>query len=265
MFVILQAIAKYFIIFLIIVFFLQLQELQSAKQSELQEEVQNLQKLIKDESEKYQNLCSDKDKLLKGVTSETENLEKLKAELSKTQTLMQELQDEMEKNKNDLDSLKSEKSVLISELNILKENVNNEKENLSNLEKKLKSPDYVAKCSKEYVEVGINTYSSCLDTNCKASQISVSYSEAFCQSEDIVHSVSETSCQTSILLVTASKSCQVDIVPYADGITIPSNSNDNDTRKLNTNAAVDKNLERALSGLGTKLDSRINVIEHQLK
>lgn len=233
------------------------------QKKDAQEELEKMQKLIKEETQKYQDLLKEKENILKDISSEKNSLEELKVEILKAQSTVEELQDEIEKTENDLDLLRSEKSGLISELNIIKENICNQKANLSNLEKKLTTSFASANCSKKLSEIGINTDLSCNDFISKDVQVSVSCCDTSSQVENISYPMLDAVCQTSVIHTTANKSCQTVLVPsvnnkHAEGF-------GNDRKHLDSGNDLDKNLENALSGLSMKLDSRINVIENQMR
>lgn len=229
------------------------------QKKDAQEELEKLQKLINEETQKYQDLLKTKEITLKDISSEKNSLEELKIETSKAQSAVEELQDEIEKTENDLDLLRSEKSGLISELNIIKENISNQKANLSNLEKKLTTSFDGANCSKKLPEIGINTDLSFNDFISKDVQVSVSCCDNSSQVENISYPVLDAVCQTSVIHTTANKSCQTVLVPSVN------NRNVEEIRHLDSGSDLDKNLENALSGLSMKLDSRINVIENQMR
>lgn len=233
------------------------------QKKDAQEELEKLQKLIKEETQKYQDLLKEKGNILKDISSAKSSLEELKNENSKAQSTVEELQDEIEKTENDLDLLRSEKSGLISELNIIKENISNQKANLSNLEKKLTTSYDSAKCSKKLPEIGINTDLSFNDFISKYVQVSVSCCDNSSQMENISHRMLDAVCQTSVSHTTANKSCQTVLVPSVSNGNVEGVSNDR--KHLDSGSDLNKNLENALSGLSMKLDSRINVIEDQLR
>lgn len=233
------------------------------QKKDAQEELEKLQKLIKEETQKYQDLLKEKESTLKDISSEKNSLEELKIETSKAQSTVEELQDEIEKTENDLDLLRSEKSGLISELNIIKENISNQKANLSNLEKKLMTSFDGANCSKKLPEIGINTDLSFNDFISKDVQVSVSCCDTSSQVENTSYPMLDAVCQTSVIHTTANKSCQTVLVPSVNNRNVEEISNDR--KHLDCGSDLDKNLENALSGLSMKLDSRINVIEKQMR
>ena len=234
-----------------------------SQKDDVQEELEKLQKLIKEETQKYQNLLKENENILKEINVEKNSLEELKNKTSEAQSRVEELQDEIEKTESDLDLLRSEKTGLISEINIIKENISNQKTNLSNLEKKLKASLDNGNCSKELSEKEFNTDLSSNNFISKAVQVSVSCCDTSSQIENILHPMLDAVCQTSTIHVTSNKSCQTLLVPSVNNTGVEEINSDR--MHLDSGLILDKNLENALSGLSVKLDSRINSIENQLR
>lgn len=234
-----------------------------SQKDEVQDEIEKLQKLIKGETQNYQNLLTEKENILKEISCEKISLEELKNEASKAQYTIEELHDEIDKIENELDLLRSEKSGLISEINILKENISNQKTNLLNLEKKLQASLDGANCSKEFSEIGINTVLLCSDFISKAVQVCALSCDNSSQVENVINPKLDAICQTSAIHSTTNKSCQTDLVPSTNFKDVDKISSER--MNLDDGLVLDKNLENALSNLSLKLESRINSIENQLR
>ncbi|PRD31795.1 UNVERIFIED_CONTAM: hypothetical protein NCL1_22451 [Trichonephila clavipes] len=253
--------------------------------NELQSELAKVQGLLKGETEKYQQLLSESNRLKKDIASEKEVLLKLEEKSTSAQNYYEEIQEEVDKTESDLDLLRNEKSALISELNILKENINNGK---SNLKEMIAASSPRKKVN--LVQKGMNTElhpisnqssqttTEVKDESCQTKEIEISkmdrYSQtnaekkaetfnASCQVELLQPSTfmdkSEThQAQSDLVSANISKSLQNFDASHISVTKITENEN------INLDILVNKVLENALTDINNKIEARLKSIEEKL-
>ncbi|GFQ78662.1 uncharacterized protein TNCT_463091 [Trichonephila clavata] len=253
--------------------------------NELQSELAKIQGLLKEETEKYQQLLNELNKLKEDIASEKEVLLKLEEKSTSAQNYYEEIQEEVDKTESDLDLLRNEKSALISELNILKENINNGKSNLKEI-MAASSPSKKANLVQKGVNTEVHrisnqssqTITEVKDGSCQTKEVEISKMDRYSQTN--AEKKAETfniSCQVELLqpstfidknethqaqsdLVSAniSKRLQNTDASHMSVTKITENEN------INLDILVNKVLENALTDINNKIEARLKSIEKQL-
>ncbi|GFT27311.1 uncharacterized protein NPIL_311972 [Nephila pilipes] len=257
-----------------------------SKTDEFQDELAKIQVLLKEETEKHQQLLNELNKLKENITSEKEVLLKLEEKSALAQTYYEEIQDEVDKTEGDLDLLRNEKSALISELNILKENINNGKSNLLKETKAASSPSKKV----NFIHIGVNT--EVYPVFNESSQTATEVKDVSCQIKEVDISKMDRYSQTYVekKVETASVSCQVELMQFstftnksetqqvqsdivsaniekslyktdATRMTVIKNP---ENENINLDILVNKVLENALSDINNKIEARLKSVEEQL-